>query len=109
MNRPEENDPLDALLREQNPHVDDNGFTARVISALPRRRTQSSWLRFFLIGVTTVGWVLAALWLPWGKLPPLDLSTLLSLNSHLWMPWMLVLSVTGSLIWAMIAAVQWED
>ena len=41
MNLPETNDPLDALLREQNLYVEDNGFTMRVISALPRRRPQS--------------------------------------------------------------------
>ena len=41
MNTPE--DPIDALLREQNAYVDDNGFTARVIKELPRRRR--AWLR----------------------------------------------------------------
>jgi len=109
MNRPEENDPLDALLREQNRHVDDNGFTARVISALPRRRTRSWWPRAFLLGVTIVGWVLAIWWLPWENLPPLSLSALLSPNSAVLLPWVLVLSVVGSLIWAVVAAVQWED
>ena len=43
MNPPEENDPVDALLREQNSYVEDGGFTARVIQSLPRRRR--AWLR----------------------------------------------------------------
>jgi hypothetical protein len=40
---------------------------------------------------------------------PLDLSALLSPDSHVLLPWILVLSVVGSLIGAFIAAVQWED
>jgi len=109
MNQLDENDPLDVLLREQNPHVDDDGFTARVISTLPRRQTRSWWPRFFLLGVTTIGWMLAMWWLPWENLPPLSLSALLSPNSAVLLPWVLVLSVMGSLIWAVVAAVQWED
>ncbi len=109
MNPLKTSDPLDTLLREQNPYVEDNGFTARVISALPRRRSRF-WLRqFFLLGATTMGWVLAMLWLPWKNLPPLNLSVLLSPDSHVLLPWVLVLSVMGSLIWAVIATVQWED
>jgi hypothetical protein len=109
MNRPEENDPLDALLREQNRYIEDNGFTARVVSALPRRRSWFWSRQTFLLGVTLLGWMLAMWWLPWENLPPLSLSALLSPNSAVLLPWMLVLSVMGSLIWAVIAAVQWED
>ena len=109
MNRPEENDPLDALLREQNTYVEDNGFTAQVMASLPRRRHRFWQRQFFLIGVTTIGWVLAALWLPWGNLLPLNLSALLLPNSHVLLLWTVVLSVMGSLIWAIIVAVQWED
>jgi hypothetical protein len=109
MNPPETNDPLDALLREQNPYVEDNGFTKRVISALPRRRPQS-WLRpVLLLGATVIGSVLAVLWLPWKNLPVLNLSALLSLNSQVLLPWVLVLSVIASLVWATVDAVQWED
>lgn len=109
MSPPGNNDPLDALLRKENPSVADDGFARRVISALPRRRSHLRLRQLFLVGVTLVGWVLAALWLPWGTLPPLDLSALLSLNPQILWPWVAVLTVTGSLIWAVIAAVQWED
>jgi hypothetical protein len=97
MNTPEENDPIDALLREQNFHVEDGGFTARVIKILPRRRRM--WLRpALLLGATAVGSVLAVLWLPWGNLPALDLSAFLSPNSQVLLPWVLVFAVVGSLI-----------
>ena len=35
---PEAPDPLDALLRESEAHLPDDGFTARVLSSLPPRR-----------------------------------------------------------------------
>jgi hypothetical protein len=109
MNLPETNDPLDALLREQNPYVEDNGFTQRVISALPRRYSRFPLHQIFLPVVTTVGSALAISQLPWKNLPVLNLSTLLSLNSQVLLPWVLVLSVMASLVWATVAAVQWED
>jgi hypothetical protein len=108
MKSPEENDPLDALLREQNSYIDDGGFTARVVQSLPPRRR--AWLRpAFLLGVTVVGWVLAVLWIPWRSLPALDLSALVSPNPQVLLPWVLVVTVIGSLAWSAVAAVQWED
>ena len=109
MNPPETNDPLDALLREQNPYVEDDGFTKRVVSALPCRRPRFPLRRIFLLGAAVIGSVLAVLWLPWENLPALNWSTLLSLNSYVLLPWVLMLSVIASLAWATIAAVQWED
>jgi hypothetical protein len=35
---PERPDPFDALLRESEAHIPDDGFTARVLTALPPRR-----------------------------------------------------------------------
>ena len=109
MNRPEENDPLDALLREQNPYVEDNGFTKRVISALPRRRPQFRLRAVLLLGAAVIGSVLAVLWLPFENLPALNWSALLAFNSYVLLPWVLVLSVIASLVLAAVAAVQWED
>ncbi|MEY4386043.1 MAG: hypothetical protein RLY20_1326 [Verrucomicrobiota bacterium] len=42
-------DPLDALLRDENHYVADDGFTARVVTALPRRRSRA-WLRPAILG-----------------------------------------------------------
>jgi hypothetical protein len=109
MNQPEPNDPLDALLRDQNRYIEDDGFTSRVIASLPRRRSYF-WLRpFLLLGATTIGFVLAILWLPWKNLPVLDSSALLSPNSQVLLPWVLVLSVMASLVWGITAAIQLED
>ena len=95
-------------LREQDTYVNDDGFTARVVAALPPRRR--TWLRpVLLLGSAAVGIVLAIQWLPWSNLPPLDMSALLSLNSQVLLPWVVVLSVTASLVWAVMAAVQWDD
>ena len=106
MNPPETNDPLDALLREQDKYIEDNGFTARVVAALPRRRR--AWLRpVLLLGAVAIGSVLAVLWLPWRNLPVLDLSALLSLDSQVLMPWVLVLSVMAALVWGTISALEW--
>jgi len=66
-NVPEANDPLDALLREADVYIPDNGFTARVVAALPRRR-RHSWLRLGVLSVATLaGAGLAAWQLPSGS------------------------------------------
>jgi hypothetical protein len=108
MNPPEDKDPIDMQLREQTPYIDDNGFTQRVIAALPPRRR--TWLRpVVLLGSAAAGIVLAIQWLPWSSLPPLNMSALLSLNPQVLSPWLVVLSVLASLVWAVVSAVQWED
>jgi hypothetical protein len=115
MNPPENKDQLDALLRidallrEQNPHVDDAGFTARVVSALPRRHARFRLRPVLLLGAAAVGSALAAFWLPWASLPTLSLPALLSLNSQILWPWTMVLLVVASLTWAVVAAIQPED
>ncbi len=109
MHAPEEKDPVDTLLREQNAYVEDGGFTARVMAALPQRR-RHSWLRpALLLGAAAIGAVLAIRWLPWESLPPLDLTALLSLNFQALAPWLSVVLVAASIAWAVVAAVQWDD
>jgi len=106
MNPPDTHDPLDTLLREQNPYIEDNGFTARVITALPQRR-RHAWVRpTLLLGATAVGYVLAIHWLPWHLL---NASTLLSFNSQALLAYTLLLTIAGSLLWGVIAALSWED
>jgi len=114
MNPPEdrqsidERDPIDTQLHEQNAYINDDGFTQHVIAALPLRRRM--WLRpALLLGSVAIGWVLAVLWLPWKNLPPLSVSAVLSLNSQVLTPWVLVLTVAASLVWAIVAAIQWDD
>lgn len=108
MNASEENDPLDALLREQNAYVDDGGFTARVVQALPRRRR--AWVRpAILLTAIALGSVLAVCWLPWKNLPPLDASVLTAPNPQLLLPWLVVAAVVGSLVWSLVALLPKED
>jgi hypothetical protein len=102
MNQPEPQDPLDIRLREQNQYLDDNGFTARVLAGLPRRRPGRR--PALLLGMTAIGLVLAAGCLPWK-----DLSLLAAPDSPALAAWTLVLPVMASLAWAAVAALQWED
>lgn len=108
MSQPEENDPIDVLLREHSAHIDDDGFTGRVIATLPRRRRVRLGPLFLLV-LTAIGSALAIYWLPWESLSPLDVSTLLSLNPQVLLPWLLVISAVASLVWAVTVAAQWED
>jgi uncharacterized membrane protein YcjF (UPF0283 family) len=70
----EGNDPLGALLREADSYIPDNGFTARVITALPARR-KHSWRRFvvlstaMLIGAVLVLWQLPAAFAIYSTMP----------------------------------------
>jgi hypothetical protein len=109
MNPPENNDPFETWLREQNPHVDDAGFTARVVSALPPQRARFRLRSILLLGTAAIGSVLAAFWLPWASLPALSAPAMLSLDAQVLWPWEMVLLVVASLTWAVVAAIQSED
>ena len=88
--------------------MDDAGFTARVMSALPRRRR--TWPRpAILLGVVAIGSMLAARWLPWRELAPLDGPAMLSLNPQILLPWAVVFSILASLAWTTMAAFLPED
>lgn len=45
MTTPESNDWLDELLRQPPPDIKDNGFIARTLANLPRRRQLPLWVR----------------------------------------------------------------
>lgn len=61
---PKTPDALDELLLGADDYLPDNGFTARVLTALPAKRTHS-WRRFgVLTGAMVIGTVLVA-----GQLP----------------------------------------
>jgi hypothetical protein len=67
MNPPEPNDPLDALLREKEKHIDDNGFTKRVIEALPKRRLAPI-RRLLLSGALVLTLICLGIFLPVGTI-----------------------------------------
>jgi len=108
MNQPETTDPVERLLQEQNQYVNDDGFTARVVAALPRRRR--TWPRqIVLLGAAAIGSVLVAQWMPWMNLPSIDLSALFAVNFQALVPWMTIVLVVASIAWAVVAALQWDD
>jgi hypothetical protein len=108
MNPPEPNDPLDARLHPPDEYRDDDGFTARVIGALPPRR--GAWFRpALLLGAVAIGTILAVIWLPWSSLSLPDAATLRSLPTHVLMPWLLVISVLATLVWGILAALERND
>ena len=106
MKPPDTDDPLDALLREQNTYLEDNGFTARVMAALPPRRRHARMRTALILGATALGCVLAVRWLPWDLL---NSSTLLSFNSQALFAYALLLTIVGSLLWGVLAALGWEE
>lgn len=60
-NGPEMHDPLDALLREADPYIPDDGFTARVLTSLPRRR-RHGWLRLGVLSLATFAGAVLVVW-----------------------------------------------
>ncbi len=104
---PEQNDPLETLLRGQTMRVEDDGFTARVMASLPHRRHE--WLRqAVLLTVSVIGFVLAGRWMPWDALKTPDLYTMIFQDPQQLTSWLVVFTVIASLIWAVVNAVSDE-
>ena len=53
MTTPQNNDWLESALREGQPYISDDGFSAQVVAALPRRQ-QRSWVRPAVLGTASV-------------------------------------------------------
>ena len=56
------NDWLEDAIKHDDRYIDDAGFTARVVSALPARRKRA-WLRPLIIGATSSVGLALAFWL----------------------------------------------
>jgi hypothetical protein len=107
MNLPEQPDPLDALLLEENIHLQDGGFTARVMTSLPRCSRTRTWLRSaLLLGAIGLGYILAILWLP-SETMDWPLPSTFSFPSML--SCAMLLAVPGSLIWGLLCVLGWEE
>ena len=60
MDKMTEEDVLDRQLLEAAPYIDDNGFTARIVSRLPSVRRQRRSMRgIILVGITALGSAIA--------------------------------------------------
>ena len=107
MNSPETHDAIDKLLREQDTYVSDDGFTKRVMTVLPRRRSVLP--RIILLAAVVAGIAMAALWMPWKNLPPLDYTQLFASNSTLFSAWLPFIAVGVVLASAVLTAFRRED
>ena len=61
MSEPLSDDWLEKSLREELPYIDDDGFTTRVVHALPVRRTRSWGRGAFFLAVAILASVIAFL------------------------------------------------
>jgi hypothetical protein len=107
MNSPETHDPIDKLLREQDAYVADDGFTKRVVAALPRRR--SAFPRIILLAVVAAGAAMAACWMPWANLPPLDYTQVFAPDSKVLSAWLPFIVVGVALVSTALIALRRED
>jgi hypothetical protein len=108
---PETNDPLDTLLHENEPYIDDNGFSARVVASLPPRRR--SWLRpVVLFSATLLGLALLVWWLPSLKDElgaGVSGEIVINLNAQSLMTLGVLLVSVAAIGWGLFAAVRSED
>jgi hypothetical protein len=110
MNPPETNDPLDALLRENDAYVEDHGFTARVLTALPPRGQRSRLRPVILLGATLIGFLLMAWWLPGLRdVFVANQSGGLSPNVQLFLVLGAFFAASASLFLGLFAVLKWED
>lgn len=110
MNAPQTNDPLDALLREADNYVADDGFTARVLAALPARR-HHAWLR---LAILSGGLLLAGLLAAWQLPLPSEIlnavpRNLLAVRWQTVAVLLPVLAALASLLWGAFALVSEEE
>lgn len=109
MNSPETNnpsDPIDKLLREQSAYTADDGFTNRVIAALPRRNRMLP--RIILLAVAIGGTAVGIYRMPWKNLPPLDYTQLFAGNSKMLSAWLPFIAVGVVLASAVLIALRRE-
>ena len=107
---PETNDPLDALLREADDYIMDNGFTVRVVAALPRR-VRHSWRRLIVLSCATLASAALAAWLlPSGgallDAIPRNFAALQWQTATMLLP---ILAALGALCWGVLAIVNEDE
>jgi hypothetical protein len=102
------NDWLEDKLRHEDRYLDDAGFTARVVAALPVRR-QRRWLRPAIIGTASLAGLVIALWmLPSENYIARSFVQLLAARSLSAVP-LLPVAVIGLIFWAMLSVAANEN
>ena len=101
MSEQPQHDWLEDVLRRDPPYLDDDGFTARVVATLPKRRKRA-WLRgAILVGTAALGCAIALFVLPGTQFVTdsiVKLMTARALSPALLAPAVLVLAVFGAAI-----------
>jgi hypothetical protein len=107
---PDGSDPLDAVLRETDDYIPDNGFTARVLQNLPARRSRR-WSRFAVLSAALlIGMALAA-----SQAPAMFGVFFATLKQPSLLNWQTVLAFAplmaalASLVWMLVAVASGED
>lgn len=110
-NPPETNDPLDKFLCGANEYLPDNGFTARVLTALPAKRSHA-WRRFVVLTLAVLAGAALAAWQLPAILGILHGSVPKHWSAIQW-PWLAtfaaLLAALASLVWGMFAIVNEEE
>jgi hypothetical protein len=108
---PEKNDPLDELLRGAVEYLPDNGFTARVLTALPAKRSHA-WRRLVVLTMAVLAGAALAAWQLPAILGVLHQSIPKHWSAIQW-PWLAtfaaLVAALASLVWAMFAIVNEEE
>jgi hypothetical protein len=107
---PEKNDPLDALLRDAEGYIPDNGFTARVVGNLPVRRRQN-WRRFIVISISLLIGAGLAAWQYPAMVAVLSaaLKAPVTVDSPMFLVLIPMLAAFASLAWGAYAMTRDED
>ena len=107
---PQEQDPLDALLREADEYIADGGFTARVVRALPARRRRPVWRIAVLATALLICAGLAAWALPpAGAILNLARFGVGNLQVNFLLALVPVLAAVGCLVWGALSLANEED
>jgi hypothetical protein len=102
------NDWLEDALKHDDRYIDDAGFTARVVAALPARRQRAS-LRSLIVAATSAAGFALALWLlPSGNYLAEGFVQLVCARSFSAVPLMPVVLIV-LLFWSTIAAAASEN
>ena len=105
MNEHEPNDSLDALLRDQATYIDDNGFTRRVLIALPRRR-RSALRPALVLSATAIACALTVWGFPTGEMLAIAHLDFSAITDSSVSAVAAALVAIGSIVWRAVAALD---
>ena len=108
--QPAANDPLDNLLRGADEYLPDQGFTARVLKALPAKRSHS-WRRLVILSTALLlsGGLLAWQWPAAVSLLEFRPDPAQGFQWHALLMTLPLLAAAATLVWVMFAIIGEEE